>query len=82
MRLCPYSHRTQRSFRLSDIGCIPCNKEKYITFHKAVHVHTITTDDDKEAHIYSRLKFVEAMRFMKTSLEKLVGNSGNPGLNT
>ena len=56
-----------------DISCIPRNEEKYVTFNKQVLVDTIAKDD-KEVNVYSRLKFVDTMNFMRTSLEKLVGN--------
>ena len=56
-----------------DVDCIPRNQEKYITFGKNILVDTIVKDD-KEVNIYSRLKFVDTMNFMQTSLEKLVGN--------
>lgn len=56
-----------------DVNCIPRNEEKYITFNKSVLVDTITKND-KEVNIFSRLKFVDTMNFMQTSLEKLVKN--------
>ena len=72
--------------RLADnkgnVGCIPRNEEKYITFNKDVLVDTIVKEEEneegetkvKEVNIYSRLKFVDTMNFMNTSLEKLVNN--------
>ena len=63
--------------RLADssgrVECIPENEEKYITFNKNVLVDTITRGE-KEIKIYTRLKFLDAFRFMSTSLEKLVKN--------
>ena len=61
-----------------DVGCIHRNEEKYVTFNKNVLVDTIVTDDEKEVNVYSRLKFVDTMNFMRTSLEKLVGNMDKP----
>ena len=61
-----------------NVDCIPRNEEKYITFNKNVLVDTIVTDDEKEVNVYSRLKFVDTMNFMRTSLEKLVGNRDKP----
>ena len=67
--------------RLADspgsVDCIPRNEEKYITFGKNVLVDTIVKDD-KEVNLYSRLKFVDTMNFMRTSLKKLVGNLDRP----
>ena len=34
--------------------------------------------DDRQVNVYSRLKFVDTMNFMRTSLEKLVGNLEKP----
>ena len=67
--------------RLADsrgkVDCIPHNEEKYITFNKDVLVDTIEKDD-KEVNIYSRLRFVDTMNFMGTSLEKLANNMEKP----
>ena len=60
-----------------DINCIPHNEEKYITFKMRVLVDTITKED-KEVNIYSCLKFVDTLNFMRNSLEKLVGNLEKP----
>ena len=62
-----------------DVGCIPRNEEKYITFSKRVLVDTIVKTvkrkgKEKEINIYSNLRFVDTVNFMQTSLEKLVGN--------
>ena len=57
-----------------DVDCIPRNEEKYITFNKNVLVDTIVTGNVKEVNVYSRLKFVDTMNFMRTSLESLVSN--------
>ena len=62
--------------RLADspgnVNCISQNEEKYVTFVKSVLEDTITKDDDRKVNIYSTLKFVDTMKFMQTSLEKLV----------
>ena len=64
--------------RLADspgnVGCIPRNEEKYITFNKNVVVDTTVTNDEKEVNVYSRLKFVDTINYMRTSLESLVRN--------
>ena len=58
-----------------DVSCIPRNKKKYVTFNKQVLVDTIVKDD-KEVNV--RLNFVDMMNFMRTSLEKLVGDMEKP----
>ena len=62
---------------LGDVNCIPRDEEKYVTFSKQVLVDTIAKDD-KEVNVYSRLKFVDTMNFIRTSLEKLVENLDKP----
>ena len=61
-----------------DVNCIPRNEEKYVTLNKNVLVDMIVTDDEKEVNVYSHLKFVDTMNFMRTSLKKLVGNMDKP----
>ena len=61
-----------------DVNCITRNEEKYVTFNKNVLVDTIVTDDEKEVNVYSRLKFVDTMNFIRTFLEKLVNNLDKP----
>ena len=60
-----------------DVSCIPRNEEKYVTFNKRVLVETIVKGE-KEVNVYSCLRFVDMMNFMRTSLEKLVGNLERP----
>ena len=62
---------------LGDVNCIPRNEEKYVTFNKMVLVDTMVKGE-KEVNIYSSLKFVDTMNFMRTSLEKLVENLEKP----
>ena len=62
---------------LGDVNCIPRNEEKYVTFDNMVLVDTVAKHD-KEVNVYSRLKFVDTMNFMKTSLEKLVEKLDKP----
>ena len=61
-----------------DVSCITRNEEKYVAFNKRVLVDTIVTDDEKEVNVYSCLRFVDTMNFMRISLEKLVGNLDKP----
>ena len=61
-----------------DVNCIPRNEEKYVTFNKQIPIDTVVRGGNV-INLYSRLKFVrtlDTMNFMRTSLEKLVGNLG------
>ena len=60
-----------------DVSCIPRNEEKYVAFNKQVLVDTIVKGKE-EVNVYSRLKFVDTMNFMRTSLEKPVKNLDKP----
>lgn len=56
------------------VNCIPSrNEENYLTFTKNIHVDTVVKSE-KQFNIYSRLKFLDTMNFMKSSLAKLVKN--------
>ena len=57
-----------------DVSCIPHNEEKYITFTKNVWVDAFENDKGNEVNVYTRLRFVDPMNFMASSLEKLVKN--------
>ena len=56
------------------VNCIPHNEEKYITFTKNVWVDVEETKDGGESNIFLKLKFLDTMHFMASSLEKLVNN--------
>ena len=60
------------------VDCILHNEEKYITFSKDVLVDTIEKDHKEACKVYSRLRFVDTMNFMGTSLEKLANNMEKP----
>ena len=57
-----------------DVNCIPDNEEKYITFTKNVLVDTEETKAGGESNIFVKLKFLDTIHFMASSLEKLVNN--------
>ena len=64
--------------RLADtdgsVNCIPHNEEKYITFTKNVWCDVEETKAGGESNIYIKLKFLDTIHFMASSLEKLVNN--------
>ena len=53
-----------------DVNCIPHNEEKHITFTKNVWCDV----EDTKSNIYIKLKFLDTIHFMASSLEKLVNN--------
>ncbi len=56
------------------IGCIPNNKEKYISFTKEVEVDKIVDKEGKEKTIKRELRFLDSAKFMNSSLANLVAN--------
>ena len=61
-----------------DVNCIPHNEEKYITFTKNVWVDAFENEKGNEVNVHTRLRFVDTMNFMASSLEKLVKNLDRP----
>ena len=59
-----------------NINCIPNNEEKYISFTKEVIVDTYTEKDGKEKDVKHQLRFIDSIKFMASSLDKLTGNLG------
>ena len=53
-----------------DISCIPNNEEKYIPFTKNV----IVNKDGKEVNVDRELRFIDCLRFIAASLDKLSSN--------
>ena len=68
-----------------EIDCIPNNEEKYISFTKNVEVERkmVKEEDEngekkeKEVVIKKHLRFIDSMKFMNSSLNKLVKNLGD-----
>ena len=56
-----------------NIDCIPNNEEKYISLTKHVEVNRFLKDE-KEVIVTRELRFIDSMKFMDMSLDKLVGN--------
>ena len=56
------------------VNRIPHNEEKYITFTKNVCVDAEETKSGGESNIFLKLKFLDTLHFMPSSLEKLVNN--------
>ena len=57
-----------------NINCIPNNEEKYISFTKEVIVDSYTDKDGKERDVKHQLRFIDSLKFMASSLDKLSGN--------
>ena len=57
-----------------DIKCIPNNEEKYISFSKSVAVGSYTNKEEEEVAIKTELRFIDILKFMASSLDKLVSN--------
>ena len=54
-----------------DISCIPNNKENYISFTKQFVVDKFVNKEGKEVKVKRKLRFIESLRFMSSSLDKL-----------
>ena len=57
-----------------DISCIPNNEENYISFTKQVIVDKFVNEDGKEGNVKRELRFIDSLRFMASSLDKLSSN--------
>ena len=57
-----------------DISCITNNEENYISFTKQVIVDKFVNKDGKEANVKRELRFIDSLRFMASSLDKLSSN--------
>ena len=60
-----------------NIGCIPLTDEKYISFNKSVPMGDFYTNEKgvKELREYTiELRFLDSLKFMQSSLDKLAGN--------
>ena len=57
-----------------DISCIPNNDENYISFIKQVIVGKFVNEEGKEVNVKRELRFIDSLRFMASSLDKLSSN--------
>ena len=57
-----------------DISCIPNNEENYISFTKQVIVDKFVNKEGKEVNVKRELRFIDSLRFMASSLDKLSSN--------
>ena len=58
----------------ADISCIPNNEENYISFTKPVIVDKFVNKEGKEVNVKRELRFIDSLRFMASSLDKLSSN--------
>ena len=69
-------------FSEGNIDCIPNNEEKYISFSKKIQVKSYTKKVkneegepvEKEIKVYHTIRFIDSIKFMAASLDKLVNN--------
>ena len=59
------------------ISCIPNNEENYICFTKQVIVDKFVNKEGKEVYVKRELRFIDSLRFMASSLDKLSSNLKN-----
>ena len=57
-----------------DISCIPNNEENYIFFRKQVIVDKFVNKEGTEMNVKRELRFIDSLRFMDSSLDKLSSN--------
>ena len=57
-----------------DISCILNNEENYISFTKKVIVNKFGNEEGKELNVIRELGFIDSLRFMASSLDRLSSN--------
>ena len=57
-----------------NIGCIPNNEEKYISFTKDIEIGSYTNKKGESKPIFHKIRFIDSFKFMATSLDSLVNN--------
>ena len=57
-----------------DISYIPNNEENYISFTKWVIVGKFVNEEGKDVYVKRELRFIDSLRFMASSLDKLSSN--------
>ena len=70
------SHLFIKTFGNSEgnISCIPSNEENYISFTKQVIIDKFVNKEGKEINVKCQLRFIDSLRFMASSLDKLSSN--------
>ena len=58
----------------SNVYCIPNDEENYISFTKQIIVNKFFNNEGKEVNIKRELIFIDSLRFMAASLDKLSSN--------
>ena len=56
------------------ISCIPNNEENYISFTKQVIIDKFVNEEGKDVNVKRELRFLDSLRFMASSLDKLSSN--------
>ena len=56
------------------IKCIPNNEEKYISFSKEIVFDTYLNKKKEEKEVKHELRFIDSLKFMPSSLDKLTSN--------
>ena len=56
------------------ISCIPNNDENHISFTKQIIVDKFVNKEGKEVKVKRELRFIDSLRFMVSSLDKLSSN--------
>ena len=71
-----YSHLFIKTFGNSqgDILCIPNNEENYSSFTKQIIVDKFINKEGKGVNVKRELRFIDSLRFMASSLDKLSSN--------
>ena len=57
-----------------DSSCIPNNEENYISFTKQVIVDKFVNKEGRKVNVKRELRFIDSLRFMASSLDKLSNN--------
>ena len=61
------------------ISCIPNNEENYISITKQVIVDQFVNEEGKEVNVKRKLRFMDSLRFMASSLDIIIIIIGRPG---
>ena len=57
-----------------DISCISHNEKNYISFTKQFIVDKLVNKEGKKVNVKRELRFIDSLRFMASSLDKLASN--------